>query len=210
MKRLLYRYVMRFFSIMLLLVELSFPIQITHAQDAIDTQSYALYLNFISYTYTDMKSGANTHYLLEFPIDQNGRYQVTLLRDNLPAAAYVYEMNDTGLYEIAYLNTYHDVMDMRYSPEAEDNQKSLILPRTVSEGMTFSSGDGNPITHTIIDTHATLTIGNITYQNLIQVERTSFGEPEYYYFAPQIGLIYYDDVTQHGHYELTQYYGNSN
>ncbi|MDO4432854.1 MAG: hypothetical protein Q4B80_05995 [Aerococcaceae bacterium] len=127
--------------------------------------------------------------ILEFKPDANGIYQVTSYNQANEASAYVYQLNDDGLYELAVFPQYHEVQDLRYSAEAQDAVKSIVLPTELTADVTYSSGYQQEFKRTIVGVIDTCTIDNHHYQNVLVVKQESDSGTLMYYFAPQTGLI---------------------
>src|SRR5699024_3888118 len=115
----------------------------------------------------------------------------TLFRSE--AIAYVYQIRDTGFYEPASFNDYYVVEDLRYSPEASDNDESLILPSNLTIGSSFSSGYNNEKRRMISELISSYDVGGQTFNDVLRIEEQAqedSGPVTYnYYYAPTVGII---------------------
>lgn len=164
--------------------------------------SFIPYSQFVKYQY--LGNGSNfsiKDIIMEYTPDANGVFQVTEFTGD-QAKAFIYQKRETGLYELAFFDQYHDVEDLRYSTDATDGVDSLILPANLSVGYTYQSGYNNEAIRTIIDMYSIVTIGNISYEDvfLIEEQSTSNGQnmKKQFYFAPQYGIIQVDQIHSDG------------
>lgn len=151
------------------------------------------YANFTNYQYQgDQFYFEAQDIIMEYAPDSNGIFQVTSFSGQ-DAVAYVYQIRDTGLYELASFSDYYVVEDLRYSPEANDGIDSLIIPNNLTVGSSYSSGYHNENTRTVSELLSTYSVGGQDFDNVLRIEeRTQEEEGSVlydYYFAPVYGII---------------------
>ncbi|MGX7108151.1 hypothetical protein [Facklamia miroungae] len=158
---------------------------------------YARYLN---YQYVgDGSKFTSKDIIMEFMPDANGIFQVAEFTDT-EAVAYVYQIRPEGLYELAYFENYTVVEDLRYSPDAQDETVSLVLPVDLSEGNIFKSGYQEEIKKKVIGTVDTVTIGQDIYNQVLIIEEMekNDGDTIRSYYANEAGLVLIERIHPDG------------
>lgn len=157
----------------------------------IDYREYTPYGKFVNYQY----QGDGTFFqlqdiIMEYPPNADGVFQVTSFAGD-QARAHVFQMADSGLYELAYFESYTTVEDMRHSEDALDSQKSLILPENIEIGKTYQTGFNEENKRTILDILGQFELGGVTFTNVLKIlEEDKVNQQDYYYYyAPDYGLI---------------------
>lgn len=166
---------------------------ITNQETNFSFEDFIPYANFTNYQY----QGDHVYFgaqdiIMEYAPDNNGIFQVTSFSGQ-EAIAYVYQIRETGFYELASFNDYYVVEDLRYSPEASDNSESLVLSSDLSIGSSFSSGYNNENRRTVSEVINSYAVGGQTFNDVLRVEEQAqdeSGPVTYnYYFAPTVGII---------------------
>ena len=127
--------------------------------------------------------------ILEFKPDGNGIFQVISYNNENEAVAYVYQIREDGLYELAVFSPYIMVSDLRYSAEASDGKESLILPRNLATITTYKSGYNQEIERTIVSRNMELQLGEEVFHQVIKIKEVANNETSYHYYAPDVGLL---------------------
>lgn len=160
------------------------------------------YMQFVNYHYLGNGSNFSTKdIIMEYTPDGNGIFQVAEFVGD-QARAFIYQTRDSGLYELAFFENYHEVQDLRYSADASDGVDSLILPSNIEVGLTYQSGYQNEITSVIKDIYPLVTIGSNSYENVLLIEEYSNlnGEniTKHIYVAPMYGVIQVEQIQSDG------------
>ncbi|MFK8242288.1 MULTISPECIES: hypothetical protein [unclassified Facklamia] len=161
---------------------------------------YIPYKKFNNYQYIGFGTGFENQYtILEYSPDQNGVFQIVMLVNGV-AKAYVYQQRSNGLYELACVDSYGDVEDLRYSTQVAGNGESLILPNNLSIGYQYYSGYNNEYVRTIRDILPTYEKNNKSYQEVVMIEETGYADGSHmnYYLAPTYGIICIERVDADG------------
>ncbi|MCW6675018.1 hypothetical protein NHG31_04240 [Aerococcaceae bacterium NML171108] len=145
-------------------------------------ESYALYLG-------DGTSYYRKDYLLEFKPDANGVFQVASYNQANEAVAYIYQIREDGLYELARFVPYTTVADLRYSVEATDSEESLVLPNKLEANVSYKSGYDRSIQRTIVARDVECQIDDIVYYDVVKVKQVQDNAVTYHYYAPHYGLV---------------------
>lgn len=190
-----------------------YNIQFVQAEDSDDSfsaiqsgslsfEEFVPYANYTNYQY----QGDQTYFdaqdiILEYAPDNNGVFQVTSFSGQ-SAIAYVYQIRESGLYELASFSDYYVVEDLRYSADAMDNVDSLILPSNLSVGSSFASGYNNEKSRTVSGLINSYFIGEQEFSNVLKLQEIAqedVGQVIYdYYYAPVVGLIVIDRTGPDG------------
>lgn len=156
-------------------------------------RDYVPYANFINYQY----QGDQTYFdvkdmIMEYAPDNNGTFQVTAFSGQ-ETVAYIYQIRESGLYELASFSDYYVVEDLRYSQDATDGIESLILPADLVEGTQFNSGYNNEIQLTITEIIDSYSVGGEVFNNVVRIDeetQDNSGQVLYsYYYTPVYGLL---------------------
>ncbi|MBF6978594.1 hypothetical protein [Tuanshanicoccus lijuaniae] len=161
---------------------------------------YIPYRQFNNYQYIGFGTGFENQYtILEYSPDQNGVFQIVMLVNGV-AKAYVYQQRSTGLYELACIDSYGDVEDLRYSEQVANSGESLILSSNLSVGHQYASGYHNEYIRTIRSILPTYEKNNRTYQEVVMIEESGYadGSRTNYYLAPRYGIICIERVDANG------------
>ncbi len=169
---------------------------------SISFEEFVPYANFTNYQYQgDQVYFDAQDIIMEYSPDSNGIFQVTSFSGQ-EAIAYVYQIRDTGFYELASFNDYYVVEDLRYSPEASDNDESLILPSNLTIGSSFSSGYNNEKRRMISELISSYDVGGQTFNDVLRIEEQAqedSGPVTYnYYYAPTVGIIVIERTASDG------------
>lgn len=164
---------------------ISFPVIVPYAQ-------------FVEYVYAgDEVNFPSCHLIMEFTPDSNGIFQLAAM-GNESTTAYVYQLRQDGLYELAYFEDYTLVEDLRYTDEAMDGQEALVLPSQLAVGQSFQAGPNYADTYTVLDVLTQVNIANQTYYDVVKIKASRSEGEFYYYFAPNLGLIAVEAVGASG------------
>lgn len=162
--------------------------------------SYIPYVQFNNYEYRGYGLVFDNQFtLLEFQPDAQGLYQIVAYI-NGEAVAFVYQLRNDGLYELARFDGYGDVVDLRNNEAVNDGSESLILSSDLSLGQQFSSGYHNEYTRTIRAILPTFHKNGNVYQEVVAIEETGYadGSAVWYYLAPTYGIICIEKVDANG------------
>lgn len=178
----------------------------------LDTQKYYAILpfsQFMNYQYIGQgQAFINKNIILEYRPDDQGIFQVAEFTDQ-KAVAYIYQIRADGLYELACIDPYDQVQDLRYSPQASGASASLILPARLAVGSHFRSGYQNEKSLSFIKQVDQVAIGSTVYSNVVVLEETQDGmRPLRYYYADKVGLILVQELESDGQ-EVTLMYLNA-
>lgn len=151
------------------------------------------YAQFLNYQYQgDGNEFASQDIIMEYTPDANGIFQVAAFTD-AKAVAYVYQIRNTGLYELAFYDNYYNVQDLRYSELANDGNESLILSSDLNVGSSFYSGYQNEKVRTVVDVIDYYVSGNTPYENVVIISESKNVNGQSvqmnYYFAPFYGIV---------------------
>lgn len=156
-------------------------------------RDYVPYANFINYQY----QGDQTYFdvrdmIMEYAPDSNGTFQVTAFSGQ-ETIAYIYQIRESGLYELASFNDYYVVEDLRYSQDATDGVESLVLPANLTVGTTFRSGYNNELQYSVAELIDSYPLGGQSFSNVVRITQEvqdESGQVTYnYYYAPIYGLL---------------------
>lgn len=128
-------------------------------------------------------------YLLEFKPDSRGVFQVASYNQANETVAYVYQIREDGLYELARFTPYTTVTDLRYSAEATDSEESLILPSKLDLNVSYQSGYDSSVQRTIVSQGVECNIDEASYGNVIKIKQVQGDVVTYHYYAPHYGLV---------------------
>lgn len=154
------------------------------------------YIYFLNYQYVATgESTSNKDVIMEFMPDENGIFQVAEFTDS-EATAYIYQVRQEGLYELAYFTNYLTVEDLRYSNDASDNIVSLVLPVNLEIGQQFKSGYQKEINKRVVDRVESVKIGEDVYRDVLVIEEESNGThlPLRQYYAKEVGLVLIEQI----------------
>lgn len=160
------------------------------------------YAQFVNYQY----GGDGTLFdvqdiIMEYSPDGNGIFQVVSYTGN-NTIAYIYQIRDSGLYELAYFNDYYVVEDLRYSADALDGIDSLVLPSNLTIGLTFTTGYNNESVRKVAEIIDYYTVGNVSFDQVLRIEESKHddeGPATYnYYYAPNYGIIVIERIAADG------------
>lgn len=173
----------------------------TNQSLTVNFRDYIPYAYFINYQY----QGDQTYFdvkdmIMEYAPDTNGIFQVTAFSGQ-ETIAYVYQIRESGLYELASFNDYYVVEDLRYSQDASDAMESLILPADLRAGTQFQSGYNKEIQLTISEIIDSYTVGGEVFSNVVKIDEKHANESFSYYYAPIYGLLVIEHTDANG---LTQ------
>ncbi|XJS09977.1 hypothetical protein ACF3NG_07465 [Aerococcaceae bacterium WGS1372] len=155
----------------------------------VNFQDYIPYANFINYQYQgDQNYFDVKDIIMEYAPDSNGTFQVTAFSGQ-ETVAYVYQIRESGLYELAFFNDYYVVEDLRYSQDATNGSESLILPANLHEGTQFSSGYNKEKQLTISEIIDSYSVGGEVFNNVVKIDEEKTGESFSYYYAQIYGLL---------------------
>ena len=162
-----------------------------------DFKDYMPFAKFVNYQYQGDGSLFETQdIIMEYMPDSQGIFQVAAFTGN-SATAFVYQIRETGLFELAVFENYNIVEDLRYSDSAMDGVESLLLPNNVSEGQSFQSGYNKENRRTITEVIDNFSFGGYTFQNVIKIHEVQQNNQFYYYLAPEYGLILMERLDEH-------------
>lgn len=180
---------------------------------SIASSNFLPFVQYINYKY----QGDGTYFdfqniIMEYPPDANGIFQISAF-SNGEAVAYILQIRNTGLYELACYHDYNIVEDLRYSQEASSTTESLILPSQLTVGSSFQSGYNNERSIRIEAYLEQIQFGQQLYQQVMQLaEDQADGSQINYYLAPSYGLIIveraYPDGSSQILAQLTETDGN--
>ena len=179
---------------------------INQPEISVDYLSYIPYITFVNYQYQGDGSIFNLQdIIMEYTPDNDGIFQIAAFYGN-NATAYVYQMSENGLYELAKFDDYNMVEDLRYTEVAKDASKSLVFPKNVKVGEKFQSGYANEIQREVVDLLPTYTLGGMTFNQVLVIreDNSSTGESLIYYYAPDYGLILIERETAEGQVKVVQ------
>lgn len=173
----------------------------TNQSLTVNFRDYIPYAYFINYQY----QGDQTYFdvkdmIMEYAPDTNGIFQVTAFSGQ-ETIAYVYQIRESGLYELASFNDYYVVEDLRYSQDASDGVESLILPADLRAETQFQSGYNKEIQLTISEIIDSYTVGGEAFSNVVKIDEKHANESYSYYYAPIYGLLVIEHTDSNG---LTQ------
>lgn len=182
--------------------ESDFNTEVIIAPNNIYFEQLIPYAQFINYQYSgDGSAFEMKDIIMEYAPDNNGVFQVAAYSGQ-NAIAYVYQIRDSGFYELASFADYYVVEDLRYSPDATDGLESLILPSNLTVGSTYSTGYNNETVRIIAEQIDDYTIGSQIFNGVLRVEeykQEAEGAVLYnHYFAPTYGLIVVEKVNPDG------------
>lgn len=170
----------------------------------LDFRRYMPFAKFVNYQYQGDGSVFEVQdIIMEYMPDNQGIFQITAFTGET-ATAYVYQIRQNGLYELACFENYNVVEDLRYSPEATDGAESLILPSNLSVGSSYQSGYNNENKRTVSDIFSQFSFGGYTFENVIKVIELQSSGQYNYYFAPDYGLILVERVTNNNAQQIIQ------
>lgn len=176
----------------IIFILLSLPVfTVSAVEEIVDTRLYAPYAFYQHYDY----SGEGHEFVpftaeLQYAADENGIYQVSV--DNSgTTTVYVYQLTDSGVYELAYFPENYSNEDMRGHADVHDDLKSLFFPASLHVGDDIIRGYGqNKETFTVASIEANYSIGNAWYPNVLVLESVNTeGYTFRLYYAPGVGLI---------------------
>lgn len=166
----------------------------------VNFKAYIPYGRYINYQYQgDGSAFTQQDIIMEYAPDSQGVFQVTSFTGD-SVIAYVYQIRDTGLYELACIENYNVVEDLRYSTVAQDGQESLIIPSNLTVGNVYQSGYNKENTRTIVDFYDALTLNGVTFNNVFKIleENADASQSYYYYLAQDYGIILVEKVDTNG------------
>lgn len=162
----------------------------------LDASLYMPYAKFVNYQYQGDGSVFSTQdIIMEYTPDSQGIFQIASFTGK-SATAYIYQITSAGLYELAMFEDYNIVEDLRYSPDAMDEQKSLVLPSKLTTGASYQSGYNNEKKRTVIEVYESFSFGGYTFQNVVKIQEGDQVPFYYYYLAPEFGLILVERVNE--------------
>lgn len=157
--------------------------------EALNFKDYLPYAKFINYQYQgDGSIFTVQDIIMEYAPDSQGVFQVASFTGD-SATAYIYQITDSGLYELACFENYSIVEDLRYSEEAIDGLSSLIIPSKLSPGISYRSGYNKEKLREVIEIIPAFAFGGYSFQNVVKVQEGNNPPYYYYYLAPEYGLI---------------------
>lgn len=156
------------------------------------------YAQFMNYKYVgDGTLFSTKDVIMEYMPDNNGVFQVAEFTEN-EAVAFVYQIRPTGLYELACIEDYSVVQDMRYSSLATDGSESFILPTDLKVGTSYQSGYSGEKRRTVTGTAESVSIGSQAYYNVLVIEEEDGQSHKRLYFAENAGIILIEEVLSDG------------
>ena len=176
----------------------------TNTAISLDFRRYMPFAKFVNYQYQGDGSVFEVQdIIMEYMPDNQGTFQITAFTED-SATAYVYQIRDNGLFELACFENYNVVEDLRYSPEATDGAESLILPSNLAVGTSYQSGYNNENKRTVSDLFNQFSFGGYTFENVIKVVEAQGSGQFNYYFAPDYGLILVERVNNNNAQQIIQ------
>lgn len=156
----------------------------------INSHVYAPYAYYQDYEFkTESGEPRGMEITTQYGPDRNGRYQF-MVDHGGARVVFVYALTNKGVEELAYFPDGAPTEDLRYHEDAEDLQKSTILPAELRIGVTFSGGYRNEKTLKIIDIHDRMEINGIYYYDVVEVQDTTQADKAVtYFYAPGVGMI---------------------
>lgn len=176
----------------LIFIAFSFPVfTVSAVEEIVDTRLYAPYAFYQHYDYP----GEGHEFVpftaeLQYAADENGIYQVAV--DNTGTrTVYVYQLTESGVYELAYFPENYSNEDMRGHADVLDDVKSLVFPASLHVGDDIIRGySQNTETFTVASIEANYSIGDVWYPNVLVLESANTEGYTYrLYYAPGVGLI---------------------
>lgn len=156
----------------------------------INSHVYAPYAYYQDYEFkTESGEAQGMEITTQYGPDRNGRYQF-MVDHGGARVVFVYALTNKGIEELAYFPDGAPTEDLRYHEDAEDLQKSTILPAELRIGGSFSGGYRNEKTLKIVNIHDRMEINGIYYYDVVEVQDTTQADKDItYFYAPGVGMI---------------------
>lgn len=150
---------------------------------------YIPYLQYNSYQY-DGQNEHSTYVLLEYGLDDQSVFQVSILSDNGENSTKLYQVKSDGLYEVAHYDNLSQVSDLREGQSYNQNG-SLVLSSNLSKGQSFRSGYNGEFERRIQAILPVWIKGKLKFEDVVVIEERGYenGQTIWYYYAPYFGLI---------------------
>lgn len=180
-----------FWLLLILLAAILTGIRDVNAQTEVSGLSYAPNVYYQVYDYVgEGNEFASQEVKLQYLPNENGVYQFSVSNGGT-TIVFVYQMSIDGVYELAYFPETYDQTDLRNHADAIDEQKSLILPATLSIGQEFNRGYRANEAYRVVDILSTFELLGATYYNVLVIEPVTQpeGGEQRFYYAPNIGHI---------------------
>lgn len=161
---------------------------------------YIPYSQFNNYQYSGFGMNYDNQYtILEYPPDENGRFQIVFLI-NGQAVACVYQQRSGGLFELARFEDYGEVQDLRYAPETDNGLESLVFSSNLSIGYQYYTGYNQELLRTVRGILPEYEKNGVVYREVIVIEETGTddGASTWYYLAPKYGIICIEKIDTAG------------
>ena len=150
---------------------------------------YARYVNYRYIGKPEVVGFLSKDIIMEYPPDEEQRFQIVDFTDGI-ATAIVYQIRDDGLYELGRQPDYREVMDLRSSVDFNQGH-SLVIPQSLSVGLTYNRGYSQEIHCQIVDYLPQLNFNGQTYSNVYVIEQASPNNPVVYvYLAQDVGFLF--------------------
>lgn len=169
---------------------------VSHAAESVDSHEYAQGLFYLDMYY----KGEGNEYVEsievhnEYLLDDQGVYQYSSGNGGT-VVSHVIQLAEDGIYELAYFPESYEGKDFRYSEDAVDDQKSLVLPRYLSIGNKFSRGYRGEKQYVVEDIMEEFAVGDEVYKKVLVVAQQTEKGTHREYYAPGVGLVHEEDLS---------------
>lgn len=178
-------------------------IPVSHAVTSVNGYDYAPYYFYDYYSYAaDFMEFNDYEATLNFSANEENIYQFNY--DNSATnTIYVYQLQEDGVYELAYFPHENSSIDYRYHSDSMNEFKSLILPATISIGQVFYQGYAQDVPVTVVDIVDSFSLNGKHYENILVLEKEDNNYTYTTYLAPYTGIIWQNEVSHDGSFNIT-------
>ena len=190
-------------SFMTFLFLLSINTPLVQAATTVSGYDYAPYFfyDFYSYLSDGMEFDdyivtrnypANDEHIYQYNFDNSGTNTI-----------YVYQLQDEGIYELAYFPHDDATLDFRYHSDSNNVYRSLVLPNSLTVGQIFYQGYYQDQAVLVVDILDSFTLLDTEYQNVVVLEKKIEDFTYTTYLAPNIGIIWKNKLSDDGQFNIT-------
>lgn len=173
------------------------------AATTVDGANYAPYYFHDVYNHVaDFMEFDDYEVTRNYPADEAKIYQFNF-DNNATNTVYVYQIQEDGIYELAYFPHENPTVDYRNHSDSTDSYQSLILPRSLTTGEVFYQGYNQDEPVLVVDILDSFTHLDTAYQNVVVLEKKIDNYTYITYLAPHTGIILENKVSDDGQFNIT-------
>lgn len=181
----------------------SIQMPVAQATTTVAGTNYAPYYFHDAYNHVaDFMEFDDYEVIRNYPADEANVYQFNF-DNNATNTVYVYQIQDDGIYELAYFPHEDPSIDYRYHSDSTDTYQSLILPSTLTAGQVFYQGYYQDEPVFVVDILDSFTHLDTVYQNVVVLEKQIDNYTYTTYLAPHTGIILENKVSDDGQFDIT-------